>query len=363
MRCSFLSKDLPYIVPVLLQDEPNFAVSRPASTAASSTASSSPASTPFSKNLVDSQEQVDPYMVNMAHLELFNNLLSEEFLSLEDFRRTDVVPVGAYMRYAFTEPYLMHQALAISALHLSTKAVESRGFYRGYAIGLQNRALSLFSVSNPVMEVTPANCVHMYLFSSLVSAHLLCDALHYQRDSLEGFIDRFTHDLSIYRGVRAVLGQFTELMRETEVAPSLKISQLLLQLSEANGPECNALRDLLDTLDAASPSQRIYKETVLHLQQVFDAQREGPGDKPRMPAVFGWPILVSPEYVDLLRQKEAVALVILAHYAVLLHRGQDLWIFGEGGRFLIESISEFLGPRWQQWLKYPKSVLKEGLAD
>jgi hypothetical protein len=310
---------------------------------------------------MSSQEPFDPYTVNMTHLELFNNLFSKEFLSFEELGQSDIMPTTIYTKYALTTPYLMHQILATSALELSTRTTESRNFYREYATGLQNRALSLFNESNLVLEVTPANCVHMFLFSSSVGVHLLCDTLHYQRDSLEGFIDRFTHCLSVYRGVLAVVDQCRQLLRETELEPRLKLSQVLKQPADASGSECDALRDLVNAADVTPSSRKAYRESVLHLQQVFDAQRTASGNKTRMPLAFAWPILISPDFIDMLRQRQAEALVILAHYAVLLHRGRHLWLIGEGGQFLIESICGSLGSNWQEWLKFPKEALREDL--
>ncbi len=310
---------------------------------------------------MSSQEPFEPYSVNMTHLELFNNLFSKEFLSFEESGQPDIMPTTIYIKYALTTPYLMHQILAMSALELSTRTTESRNFYREYAIGLQNRALSLFNESNPALEVTSANCVHMFLFSSSVGVHLLCDTLHYERDSLEGFIDRFTHCLSVYRGVLAIIGQCRHLLHETELEPGLKLSQVLKQQMDASGSECDALQDLINAADVTPSTQKAYREPVLYLQQVFDAQRAASGNKTRVHLAFAWPMLISPDFVDMLRQRQAGALVILAHYAVLLHRGRALWLIGDGGQFLIESICGSLGSNWQEWLKFPKAALREDL--
>lgn len=298
----------------------------------------------------------------MTHVELFNNLSSKEYLSFEESARPDLIPTAIYMRHALTTPYLMHQVLAASALQLSTRTTESRDFYRAYATGLQTRALSLFQQSNPVLEVTRANCVPMFLFSSALGVHLLCDTLHYQRDSLEGFIDQFTHSLSVYRGVLAVTDQCGQLLGETELGPRLRLSQVFTQSTEASGSECDALRDLVNAADVPASSRQAYRESTLRLQQVLDAQRAARGNTTGMPAIFAWPIHISPDYVELLRQRQAEALVILAHYAVLLHRGRGLWLIGGGGRFLIESICESLGSAWQEWLTFPQAALCEDLT-
>ncbi|KAF2103752.1 hypothetical protein NA57DRAFT_50621 [Rhizodiscina lignyota] len=292
----------------------------------------------------------------MTHVGLFNNLFSEEFHSIEEPSQPDSIPATIYLKHALTTPYLMHQILATSALHLSTRTPESRNFYREYSAGLQNRALSLFNESNPVLEVTPANCVQMFLFSSLVGVHLLCDALHYQRDSIEVFIDGFTRCLNVYRGVLAVIDQSRHLLRETELGSVLEMSHVLMGSTDTStsGSECDALRSLIDAADVPPSSRKAYRESLFYLQQVFDAQRAAPGNK----TVFAWPVLVSPAYVDLLRQRQAEALIILAHYAVILHHSRHLWLIGNGGQFLVESISGSLGSNWQEWLKFPNAGLR-----
>ena len=172
-------------------------------------------------------------------------------------------------------------------------------------------------------------------------------------------MDRFTHCLGVYRGVLTVVDQCRDLLHETDLGPRLKLSQVLMQPGVASGSECDALRDLVNVGDIASSSQNAYREAILHLQQVFDVQHTASGNQKRMPMVFVWPALVSSDYVDLLRQRQPEALVILAHYAVLLHRSRDLWLIGEGGKFLIESICGSLGSKWQEWLSFPKAAIRE----
>lgn len=294
----------------------------------------------------------------MVHLELFNNLSSKEFRSLEESGQPDILPTRIYVKHALTTPYLMHQMLAASALHLSIKSPEYRRFWREYSRGLQTRALSLFNESNPVLEVTAANCVQMFLFSSLMGVYLLCDALHYERGSLETFIDSFTRCLSFYRGVLAIMDRCEHLLHDSELGPYLKISHVPAQPADTAGTECDALQGLADAADLSTASREAYREAILCLQQVFSAQRVASANKSPMPVGLAWPALVLSKYVDLLRQRQGEALAILAHFAVLLHRGRHLWLIGDGGKFLIESISESLGTDWQVWVTFPNRILR-----
>ncbi|KAK6346116.1 hypothetical protein TWF730_010447 [Orbilia blumenaviensis] len=299
----------------------------------------------------------DAFSINETHLELFMNLSSREFRAAEDPTQPEYIPTAVYIQHGLSTPYLIHQMLAMSALHLSTTFTDPQkiNYYHSYATGLQNRALSLFNQANPVLEVTSSNCIHMFLFSSAVGVHLLSDTLHYQVESLNSFIERFTHDINVYRGVLAVVNQCSPLLREQELAPQLTLSQTFLKLPEPTGSECNDLLNLINAANIPDTSREIYRETSIELQRIFDAAQ----GKSRVAVVFTWLVLLSPDYVSLLRQGEPEALVVLAYYAVLLHRGRHMWLIGDGGRFLIEAIADKLGEGWRPWLRFPIEALDE----
>ncbi|RVD87285.1 uncharacterized protein DFL_001527 [Arthrobotrys flagrans] len=299
----------------------------------------------------------DPFSINEIHLELFMNLSSQEFRSSEDASHPEYIPSTVYIHHSLSTPYLIHQMLAMSALHLSTTVTDRQkiNHYHSYATGLQNRALSLFNQANPVLEITSSNCIHMFLFSSAVGVHLLCDTLHYQRQSLDSFIEKFTHDINVYRGVLAVVNQCSPSFREQEIAPRLTLSRVFLQLPEPTGSECNDILKLVNASNIPESSRKAYQKTSIDLQRMFDAAQ----GKSRVAVLFTWLILLSPDYVALLRLGEPEALVILTFYAVLLHRGRHMWLIGDGGRFLIEAISDRLGESWRGWLRFPIEALQE----
>jgi hypothetical protein len=135
-----------------------------------------------------------------------------------------------------------------------------------------------------------------------------------------------------------------------------------MQPTDASGSECDVLKDLVDAADVTPSSRKAYRESVLYLQKVFDVQRAASGNRTRMPLAFAWPLYVSPNFLHLLREPQAEALVILAHYAVLLHRGRGLWLIGDSGQFLIESICGRLGSNWQEWLEFSKAALRKDLV-
>jgi hypothetical protein len=271
----------------------------------------------------------------------------------------EIIPSSIYIERALQTPYLMHCILSVSALQQGIEHPESREFYYEYSIGLRERSLLLFSESHPALEVNRENCVQLFLFSTLVGVQLLTDTLYFARDSIGHFVSSFAHCLSASRGVLAIMEPCRSLLDQTELEPYLSATAVLLEPPEPTGPECQPLMSFLDAANLPDLSKNAYREATRHLQQAFNARRLPSLSKAQAPMVLVWPVLVSPTYVDLLRRQEPEALAILAHYAVLLHRARDIWIIGDGGRFLIESISESLGHEWEEWLKFPKLSLQE----
>jgi hypothetical protein len=79
---------------------------------------------------------------------------------------------------------------------------------------------------------------------------------------------------------------------------------------------------------------------------------------------MAWPVLISFEFLQMLRQRRPEALVILAHWAVFLHYHRDFWVFGDSGRFLLESTRKYLGTYWDDWMAWPMEVLEaEGVQE
>ena len=274
----------------------------------------------------------------------------------------DAIPLQLYLRHAFETPYLMHMVLAASALYLSVTCDKaSKSFYRDMAIGLQTRALSLFNISHPDLNLTSKNAVPIFLFTSVLTVELLCEPLLHRQGDLEEFIEHFTHSLAICQGFLRLVGEARELLEPTEVGPSLEATARIMQRAEPTAPECDMLKGLISAQELDIISQDAYQKAVFLLRRVYSAQTTvAAGSEPRMvQAVWVWPLQLSSDFRLLLAARKPQALIILAHYAVLLHRMRHLWHFGSGGRYLIETISETLDPMWHCWMRFPQEVLRE----
>lgn len=73
-------------------------------------------------------------------------------------------------------------------------------------------------------------------------------------------------------------------------------------------------------------------------------------------ATLSWSIIVSDAYIMAVRQRSPGALVLLAHYCILLKRSEKKWwIEGKAEELLgkIKRILEASGEGWMQWIEWP----------
>ena len=70
-------------------------------------------------------------------------------------------------------------------------------------------------------------------------------------------------------------------------------------------------------------------------------------------AVFIWPEIVSPAYLQLLQDQRPEALTVLAHYCVQLHQVDSCWYLRGHAARLVSIIRRNLAPEWLHWIEWP----------
>lgn len=254
---------------------------------------------------------------------------------------------------------LSHGSNARSAAHLSKLHPNQRNVYHEATL-LQTRGLELFN-SMKAYPRSDDDCVAVFLYSSFLGLHVLFDTLLCRHD-FNHFLDQFTAYLFLHRGVRAVLSDGTWPLIQSHLKPIIGDWELDAGSSgdSVAGHECKKLETLIDASDLSPSSSLAYRQAVKSLQWAFDLHLRSPTTGSGPNAVVAWLIIVPPEFVDMIKRRPE-ALVILAYYAVLLHDARSFWVFGDGGRFLIRSISTHPGKFWEELLAWPNQVLEIGI--
>ncbi|KAL2811278.1 hypothetical protein BJX63DRAFT_399578 [Aspergillus granulosus] len=292
--------------------------------------------------------------VNMLHVDLFHNLYTEVHLTFDPTRSFPWL--ADLVGESITTPYLVNELLAFSALHLSTTRPSRREFYRYHAAHLQTHALSIFKESNP--QVTQETCVPLFLFATVLGIHMLCDTLIYREEtSLPAFLPRFVHFFRLYYGVRAVISEAWSIIQDTVLAPTFNYGRDVYAFDGHFGPGCSKLLSLITNANLGKDLTDTYRQAIESLQSCLNVTEGSHEPHASINGVTTWPILVQIEFGDLLEQERPEALVILAHYALLLHRFRHSWLFGDSGQFIIVEVTRHLGDEWKEWLEWPNDVV------
>jgi hypothetical protein len=278
--------------------------------------------------------------------------------------RATFIPIA--IQNADTAPYLMYEMLALSAQHLSLISPAREEYYKNQAMLLQNRSITLFNAAIAPEQVTSENCIPFFIFSSTLGTHHFCNVVRNSEGDFRTFITSLVNSLNLYHGLRAVMDSKWHVLYDySALQPVLQAGRDALmnfledenyQAKETESKHLmQLLEDPLDRLDSAT------LEANKHAINIFDCllhyYRVSQTKENSLRGIFGWPTLVKKEFKDGLFRLSPKALIILAHYAVLLHYQRQLWLLGDGGRVLIRAISQNIDMYWLVWLKWPNGEI------
>ncbi|KAE8366835.1 hypothetical protein BDV27DRAFT_85826 [Aspergillus caelatus] len=291
--------------------------------------------------------------VNMLHMQLLHHLMTETRNTFHGSLNT-VIASPETLQICMSSPYLMNELLALSGLHLSTLRPAEQEFYHHHAAQLQTHALTIFNGLE--LEVNKETCVPLFLFSGLLNVHLLCDVLINRAPDFDHFLDQLVSSFRLHRGIRAITANSWGMLRESALKPLILDGEKRFSRIMGLDPDCAKLLALIKAAKLGPSITNTYTQAIESLQHAIIACSHGKQGG-NITEITAWPILVSPEYIDLLAVRCPEALVVLAYYAACLHARRDMWAFGDGGRFLVESIITYLGSDWAEWLDWPARAL------
>lgn len=319
-------------------------------------------SQPQTPSLIEPTESDDGHQpVNMQHVELFYHLSTDVLDSFRpEFQGIDF-PARQILKEVTLTPYLMNELLALAAIHRSTvePRQEVRSFYLRQATELQTCALSIFNTTRP--NVNAETCVPILIFSSSLGVHEMCKTLIFRETTFEPFMSKFVDYVSLHQGVKAVARGSWHLLRESILASFVKQgeSSVADSGSSESGEVYQHLQSLLNSNGLSSTDEASCKQAISSLQSVLNFKSINSAESLSMNSILTWPIILDQGYTDLLRRRDPHALVILAHYGVMLHFRRDMWMCGDGGAFMVHLIAQHLGDQWSDWLAWPIQVVSQ----
>lgn len=258
--------------------------------------------------------------------------------------------------WAVTRPYLANQMLALSALHRSrTEPPGYEARYDRLATQLHARALGCLGLTNN--DGHQRETVPRFLFSSFVALYYLAEQLPDRSTGFDPLLDALVEYLNLQRGAQIIGNTGWTAIEQSALGRIITGLDIADGFCDAGGGDEHAtLRAKIGSSGLGQQEATACLDAIRSLEFVqgrtVDTEH---GWGPHCP--MAWAAMLPDDFVQLLRRQMPEALVILAHFAILLHRFRSFWIFGDVGERLIRGISEALGPPWLDWLARPLYAL------
>jgi hypothetical protein len=246
--------------------------------------------------------------------------------------------------------FLLSGMFAVTSLHLALHNPST--IHTQSAVKHHSKALTL--VGPHLTNLTPDNIAALFSFAILIAAYSF--GFHHTQplclDPLGGMFEVFT----LIRGIGVIVkegvqwlmtGPFANIMLPTPTNPNgklaPKIEAAISALSQRNS-------DLMaDSIQAA------YAGAIDLLRKTFLLAAEKPSLKNNL-LVF--PIMVPDEFVEKLRDRDPLALVILANYAVVLYWWRSsIWI-GGWGKEIVNAVKHAVDVKWHTYFEWAIEEVK-----
>jgi len=262
------------------------------------------------------------------------------------------------VRLGFRHEFLLRGVLAVAALHLAYLHPNMKVEYDLKATTHQEVALSSFKET--LAKVDETNCHALFTFSCLII--LLAFASYTKseaRDLQIGVLNWFY----LLRGANGVLQLHHDALRNSFLAPFLDEMRHTETHAAHAIPDSDRITDLFqvcggnhherDVLQAYNLAIHSLLSTFIHAS-VLRTRGDG-----TVLASFMWPVNLSPKFIELLSEKKPEALVILAHYCVLIHWGEknDTWFLNGWARNMLDTIKGSVPESWHEHLVWPDSTI------
>lgn len=311
--------------------------------------------------------------------ELMHHYATTAFLSLVDYEIYK--PVWQFVVPKETQSYqfVMDGVLALSALHIDhlrsgsaeRTHVEKKGtFYRQSALKYYGSAIAKFR--STITDVNSSNINAVFAFSHLTIFFVFgCSSSKRLRNTSETLesedpIDEILNVFNLVRKAMNVLrvnwesvlgGPMSILLQRGP--PIMDRQYLPVDIVTALELMDSLCSEYLDTLSEnhgikLSDIKETYETAILQLWDSFVMVHTKRKD---WAMALRFPIIFSETLFSYLNAREPFALVILAHYCVLLHKAPVRWWAAGWGERVIAAIFKVLPQDWKYAVSWPMTVV------
>jgi hypothetical protein len=161
--------------------------------------------------------------------------------------------------------------------------------------------------------------------------------------------------LVLFRGVKSMIESNFSLLRDSDLAPLFQISISIISQPMGSNEHLEELKKSIISMESENPEQATYLDALERLCQSFPTAAVS-GIRPTQASpqvVFVWLFRLKDRFVECLQHRHPVALVILAHFCVLLNDLSSLWWMQKWTQHLLSEIYNSLDQHYRIWIRWP----------
>jgi len=305
---------------------------------------------------------------NAEDLELLQHFKSSTCLYLGNTPQSIECWQTIVPQLASNHCFLKHGILACTAMHRAHQIPAERQRYQFIAAYHQNIALPEFR--SLIGNVTERTCSALLAFSYLLILNTIASDDQDENLLLVGGKNEASLPdwLQVIRGSCSLFGNCCKIILNGPISPlATEATAGHSPTPEPEEPESeDAVRlDLLfrvPFLGQSSIAKRIaevkpspFPGALMKLQEAFSKIQvaRSVSKCTLWTVIYAWPAQVSQDYLDLLKDRDPPALILLAHYCILLEPLESTWYMHGFRKRLLSRIYHQLDPEWQKWLQWP----------
>ncbi|KAJ6189214.1 transcriptional regulator family: Fungal Specific TF [Penicillium mononematosum] len=243
-------------------------------------------------------------------------------------------------------PFLLHGILSCSSLHLASIDPKNRPYYTIRSIQHADQAAPAFRWATINVDSNNSQAVLAFAFFLVVytlGSESNDQPLFLSKDISRGEDAPSLEWIEILRNGCSMLCPFWTELTTSPLAPFTALWRDDLGVpTNPNDPLLITLLSVIPEYKSESTDHYIYRDSAVKLARAF-AFIERFGSPPTIWDVLNsWPMRVSPEYLALLKHNNPGALLLLAHYAILLKPLREEWFLKGRVMELIDKIAQRL---------------------
>lgn len=259
----------------------------------------------------------------------------------------------------FKHDFLLRGILAVSALHAAYMFPHRKMEYDLKAS--THQSLALQSYQEVLTHVDNSNCHALFLFSCLIIVMAFASSI---KDEASDFQTDILHWFYLLRGCNEVIKLHNEILSAGFLKPLLDELNYTENHAAYDIPDAERITDLFAICNAAGQEREVNQAYTLAIHSLLSTfiqasilRKRGEG---MVLASFVWPINLPPRFLELLGEKQPQALVILAHYCVLIYWGEvnNTWFMVGWARYMLDTIRASIPDDWHEHLNWPESIVK-----